>query len=259
MKYYIIDAFADRLFKGNPAGVCLLGQEWLEDSLMQDIAAENNLSETAFIVECGDHYSLRWFTPKNEVDLCGHATVASAFVISNFVDKSVSEMRFDTKSGMLTVTKDSNLFVLDFPARKPRQIDIAPQMESAIGTHVCEAYISTRDLMLLCESEAQIQNLAPNFEQIKQIADHAVIVTAEGNNADFVSRFFAPNYGIAEDPVTGSAHTVLIPFWADRLGKQKMTARQLSKRGGTLFCENRGERVKIAGKAVLYLAGEIFV
>jgi len=259
MRYYIVDAFADSLFKGNPAGVCLLEGEWPQDNLMQSIAAENNLSETAFIVNRGDHHGLRWFTPKNEVDLCGHATVASAFVISNFVDKNVDELRFDTKSGILTVTKEGELFVLNFPARAPRQIDVTPQMKSAIGAHVCEAHLSTRDLMLLCESEAQIRSLTPNFELVSQLAGHAVIVTAKGDSVDFVSRFFVPNYGIPEDPVTGSAHTVLIPFWAERLGKQKMTAMQLSERGGTLFCENRGDRVKIAGKAVLYLAGGIFV
>lgn len=256
MQYYIADAFTDKLFKGNQAGVCLLDR-WLDDETLQNIAAENNLAETAFVVKRENCYGLRWFTPEVEVDLCGHATLASAFVISNFVDKNITDIRFKTKSGMLTVTKANDLYDMDFPARKPEQIEITSQMERAIGMPVLEAHIS-RDLLLLVENEQQVKKLTPDFELLKQLPDcFAVVVTAKGNDADFVSRFFAPGAGIPEDPVTGSSHSTLIPFWAERLGKNKMIALQLSKRGGMLFCEDCGNRVKISGKAVLYLHGEI--
>ena len=258
MKYFVVDAFTDELFKGNQAGVCLM-DEWLDDSIMQAIAFENNLSETAFIVKREDYYDLRWFTPEVEMDLCGHATLASAFVVSNFVDKSKSVMRFETKSGTLIVEKTEDIYEMDFPSRKPKRIEIAAQMSQAIGAPVREAYLS-RDLLLLVDNEQQVRELNPNFELLKQLPDcFAVIVTAKGECVDFVSRFFAPGAGLPEDPVTGSAHCSLIPFWAERLNKKKMVAQQLSKRGGTLFCKNHDSRVKIAGKAVLYLQGEIFV
>jgi len=256
MKYYVVDTFTDVLFKGNPAGVCILDSE-LDGSTMQNIAAENNLSETAFVLKREEYYDLRWFTPKVEVSLCGHATLGSAFIIANFIDPNADIMRFETKSGLLTVNKDNDLYVLNFPARKPKKIEITPQMEQAIGASVGEAYMSSY-LLLLLKDEQQIQNLAPDFELIKQLTA-PVIVTAKGNSVDFVSRFFAPNVGIAEDPVTGAAHTTLIPFWSARLNKDKMIAAQISKRGGMLFCENCGDRVKIAGKAVLYLQGEVIV
>ena len=258
MKYYIVDAFSDKLFGGNQAGVCLL-DEWLSDELMQNIAAENNLAETAFVVKRDTHFDLRWFTPATEIDLCGHATLASAFVITNYVERTITFMEFHTKSGILSVKKTGDLFEMDFPARKPVKIDVTPQMAQAVGAPVSEAHKS-RDMLLLLESESQIQNLKPDFNLLAKLPDcFAVIVTAKGDSADFVSRFFAPNAGIPEDPVTGSSHSTLIPFWAERLGKDKMTAKQLSKRGGTLYCENCGERVKISGKAVLYLQGEIFI
>jgi len=258
MNYYIVDAFTDTLFRGNQAGVCLL-DEWPADALMQNIAAENNLAETAFVVNRGDYYDLRWFTPEVEIDLCGHATLASAFVIANFVDTDVLDMDFHTMSGILSVRKSHDLYEMDFPARAPVQIEPTAQMSQAIGLPVREAHLS-RDLLLLVDSEQEVRDLKPNFELLKQIPDcFAVIVTAKGTDVDFVSRFFAPDAGVPEDPVTGSAHCSLIPFWAERLQKKKMIARQLSKRGGTLFCEHRDDRVKIAGKAVLYLQGELFV
>jgi len=257
MKYYIVDAFADELFKGNPAGICILKNE-LDALTMQNIAAENNLSETAFVLKQDGYYSLRWFTPKTEINLCGHATLGSAFIIANFVDTAINKFRFETKSGMLTVDKKDDLYILDFPANEPLQAEVTPQMEQAIGISVCAAYIS-RDLMLLLENEQQIRNLTLNFDLIKEIADHAVIVTAKGDAVDFVSRVFAPNMGINEDPVTGSTHTTLIPFWSKRLSKDKMIAMQLSQRSGIIFCENCGDRVKMAGRAVLYLQGELFV
>jgi len=256
MKYYIVDAFTDKMFKGNQAGVCIL-EEWLDNQLLQNIAAENNLAETAFVVKHNDYYDLRWFTPVVEIDLCGHATLASAFVISNFIDRNTKVMRFKTKSGMLTVRKVEDLYEMDFPTRKPTQIEVTSQMEKAIGLSVNEAHLS-RDLLLLVDNEQQVKKLSPNFVLLKQIADcFAVIVTAKGDHSDFVSRFFAPNAGILEDPVTGSSHSTLIPFWSERLGKDKMIARQLSKRSGVLFCEYCGNRVKISGKAILYLQGEI--
>lgn len=258
MKYYIIDAFTDELFKGNTAGVCLL-EEWPEEAIMQKIAFENNLSETAFIVKREDHYGLRWFSPEVEIDLCGHATLASAFVVANFADRNADVMRFETKSGLLTVAKTNDIYEMDFPARKPKRIELTAEMNKAIGLPALEAYLS-RDLLLLLENEGQVQNLTPDFELIKKLPDcFAIIVTAKGEKVDFVSRFFAPGIGVPEDPVTGSAHATLIPFWAERLAKEKMVAMQLSKRGGTLLCKNCGDRVKLAGKAALYLQGEILI
>lgn len=260
MKYYIVDAFTDTLFKGNPAGVCVL-QEAIDDAVMQSIAAENNLSETAFAVKRDGYYDLRWFTPKVEIDLCGHATLGSAYVIMNFFDTCAKEIRFETKSGPLAVKRTDDIYELNFPARKNRPAAVTAAMKQAMGVEILEAYFTNhdRDLLLLLENEQQVKNAAPDFEAIKPLASHAVTLTAKGDAVDFVSRFFAPNMGIPEDPVTGSAHTGLIPFWAERLNKKKMTATQLSTRGGMLFCENGEDRVKIAGKAALYLQGEIFV
>lgn len=258
MKYFVVDAFTDSLFRGNPAGVCLLESE-LDDATMQSIAAENNLSETAFVTKQNGYYGLRWFTPKTEICLCGHATLGCAFVITQFVDPGLDAVRFETQSGTLVVRKTDDLFELDFPSRKPLRSEVVPQMEEAVGVPVLEAHTFSKDVLLLLESEAQVRAVAPDFDVLKQVAGHGVIVTAQGASADFVSRFFAPNVGVPEDPVTGSAHTILIPFWAERLGKAQMTAKQLSKRGGTLLCGAFGDRVKVAGKAVLYLQGEIFV
>lgn len=256
MKYYIVDAFTDKLFKGNQAGVCLL-DEWLDDETMQNIASENNLAETAFVVKRDDYYDLRWFTPKTEIDLCGHATLASAFIISNFVDDSAEKIDFHTMSGELSVEKKNDLFEMNFPARMPAPIPITQLMEQSIGVSVQEAYLS-RDMLLLIDSEQQVKNLNPDLSLVSKLPDcFALIVTARGERADFVSRFFAPNAGIPEDPVTGSSHCTLIPFWAQRLKKEKMAAKQLSKRGGTLYCEYRNDRVIIAGKAALYLQGDI--
>lgn len=255
-KYYIVDAFTDTVFKGNQAGVCL-AENRLETATMQNIAAENNLSETAFIMKREGFYDLRWFTPEVEMDLCGHATLASAFVITNFIDNNSKDIRFETMSGTLKVRREEDLYIMDFPVRKPKPIRVTPQMEKAIGVPILEAHIS-RDMLLLVDNEQAVNDLAPNYELLKRIEDcFAIIVTSKGDRVDFVSRFFAPNVGVPEDPVTGSAHSTLIPFWAERLEKNKLTAKQLSKRGGTLFCEHCGDRVKIAGKATLYLSGTI--
>ncbi|HWQ58641.1 MAG TPA: PhzF family phenazine biosynthesis protein [Clostridia bacterium] len=256
MKYFIVDAFSDRVFQGNQAGVCIVDRP-LKDEAMQSIAAENNLAETAFVSQRGEEYDLRWFTPEAEIDLCGHATLASAYILANHLGKDRGVMRFHTLSGVLGVTRKGDLFELDFPSRAPVRTEVTPLMERAVGCGVLEAHRS-RDLMLLVEDEESVRALRPDMGLICQIPDcMAVVVTAKGDAADFVSRFFAPKIGIPEDPVTGSSHATLIPFWAGRLNKNVMTARQLSRRGGTLYCEYSGERVKISGKAALYLAGEI--
>jgi len=260
MQYFVVDAFTDELFRGNPAGVCLLN-EWLDEAVMQKIAFENNLAETAFVVKRKDYYDLKWFTPEVEMDLCGHATLAAAFVVNNFVDKNNSIMKFETMSGILIVEKADDLYVMDFPSRKPVPTEITALIEKSVGVNVVEAHLS-RDLLLLLKDEETVRTLAPDMDLIKTIPDAlGVVVTAKGSDCDFVSRFFAPNVEpqAPEDPVTGSTHCTLIPFWSERLGKNKMIAKQLSKRGGVLFCEDCGTRVKIAGKAVLYLQGEILL
>lgn len=258
IKYYVIDAFADSVFKGNPAGVCIVDKE-LDDITMQNIAAENNLSETAFVTKHDGYYGLRWFTPTVEVNLCGHATLASAFVITNFVDTNATQMEFKTKSGLLTVKKKADLYELNFPSNKPKQVEATTKMQDAIGVSVLEAYAVPKILVLLVDNEEQVKNIVPDLNLIGKLSDDAVIVTAKGDSVDFVSRFFAPNIGITEDPVTGSAHTILAPLWSEKLLKDEMVAKQVSKRGGTLFCRDCGDRVKIAGKGVLYLEGEIVV
>ncbi|MDT8716861.1 PhzF family phenazine biosynthesis protein [Clostridium sp. 19966] len=256
MNYYVVDAFAEDPFKGNPAGVCVL-EKWLPDSLMQEIAAENNLSETAFVVKNIDKYELRWFTPKAEIDLCGHATLGTAYVISNYVDLGIKDMVFETASGPLKVTRNDALYEMDFPSREPKKIKINNEIIEAIGMKPVEAYIS-RDLFLLLDTEQKVRDLTPDFSRLTELSEGmGAIVTAKGEDIDFVSRCFYPKLGVNEDPVTGSAHSNLIPFWAKRLNKRKMTAKQLSKRGGTLYCEAAGERVKIAGRAILYMHGNI--
>lgn len=258
MKYYVVDAFASELFKGNPAGVCLLEKE-LNDETMQSIAAENNLAETAFLLKKGNEYSLRWFTPETEIDLCGHATLATAFVLMNYVETGLVSVEFQTQSGTLIVTREEDFYVMDFPSRGPISCEIPAELQDALGVKVLEMYLS-RDYLVLVENEAAVTNLNPDFSLMKTIDDaFAVIVTAKGDTCDFVSRFFAPNAGINEDPVTGSAHCTLIPFWSKRLNKKTMLARQLSKRGGVIYCEDNGERVKIGGKAICYSVGEIHI
>ena len=257
MKYYVVDAFTDTVFRGNPAGVCLL-EHPLADALMQSIAAENNLSETAFVSPAPDGgFDLRWFTPTVEVDLCGHATLASAFVLRHFGQGVRDSVHFHTKSGLLTVTFDGERYCLDFPARLPAPVELAPEYAAAVGCEVEEAHLS-RDLLLVARDEEAVRSATPDFDALAALPlGFGVILTAPGEEADFVSRFFVPKGGVDEDPVTGSSHSTLIPFWATRLGKDIMVAKQVSTRGGTLYCEQRGERVGIAGQAVLYLTGEL--
>lgn len=259
MKYYIVDAFTSEVFKGNPAAVCIIDKmsQWPDDIIMQNIAIENNLSETAFVIKNNDDYNLRWFTPENEIDLCGHATLAAAFVISNFVDNEKSIIKFNTVSGLLTVERNNDLYVMDFPSRKAEKVEIQPIYQEILGIRPIEAY-KARDLMLVFQNEHQIKNAKPDFNMIKKLNDIlGIIITAKGQNSDFVSRFFTTIDGVPEDPVTGSSHCNLIPYWSERLEKSQMTALQLSKRGGVLYCEDLGERVKISGNAVLYAMGEI--
>lgn len=256
MKYYVVDAFAEKLFEGNPAGVCIM-ESWLSDGLMQNIAAENNLSETAFAVKEGDSYRLRWFTPAEEIDLCGHATLATAYVIANYYETDAERLTFQTMSGELVVEKKGDLYELDFPSRMPEQFPLTEQMIEALGVTPVETYVS-RDLMFVLESEEAVQNAAPNFSKLKELPDGVgVSITAKSEKYDFASRSFFPKLHVNEDPVCGSAHCNFIPFWANRLGRHELTARQLSKRGGTLYCKLEGDRVKIAGKAVLYSIADL--
>ncbi|HUU42014.1 MAG TPA: PhzF family phenazine biosynthesis protein [Desulfatiglandales bacterium] len=257
--FYQVDAFSTKVFGGNPAAVCLL-ETRLDDETLQYIAAENNLSETSFLVpKTTGQYKLRWFTPEIEVDLCGHATLASAFVIFSFIDSRLSTVEFETASGLLRVSKSGDLLSMDFPARKPIPAESPKILSEALGMEPVEV-LKSRDLLAVFESESVIRDMNPDFHRLKQIHDaFAIIVTAPGNNSDFVSRFFAPDAGIPEDPVTGSAHCTLIPYWSERLKKPKLHAFQLSKRGGELFCEDLKERVRIAGYAALYAKGQIYL
>lgn len=254
---YQVDAFTDRLFAGNPAAVCPL-ESWLPDATMQAIAAENNLSETAFLIAAGERYLLRWFTPLLEVDLCGHATLASGFVVLQVIEPGRAEVVFETRSGRLEVARNGGLLEMDLPAYPPSPAEAPPGLFEALGRD-CEAVLAANYLMAVFPDEHTVRNLKPDFGAMARAGIDEVVVTAPGADCDLVSRFFAPGYGIDEDPVTGSAHCTLVPYWANRLGKKRLHARQLSRRGGELHCELRGERVSIAGAAALYLEGEIEV
>lgn len=255
---YQVDAFTDKLFGGNPAAVIPL-DKWLDDSVMQKIAAENNLAETAFFVKQDDHYHIRWMTPTVEVPLCGHATLASAYVVFNFFEKGSNKIKFYSKSGDLFVEKDGEMLSLNFPSNKPHETNIPDGIKECFGVEPNEILANGFFLFMVFESEEFIRTYVPKIDLIKKLHEHAVIITAKGNGADFVSRMFAPNSGIDEDPVTGSAHTVLTPYWGEKLGKKKMNALQVSGRGGELFCEDLGNRVKISGKGVLYLTGNLLL
>jgi PhzF family phenazine biosynthesis protein len=253
---YQIDAFSRQPFAGNPAAVCIL-DAWLDDRILQQIAAENNLSETAFVVGTDRGYDLRWFTPELEVDLCGHATLASAYAVFRFLNADLHQVSFSTRSGILNVARDGELLTMDFPARSPAPTSIDPILVEAVGIEPLATWRS-RDLLVLLPDAQTVSTIVPNLDKLTMLADYlGVIVTAPGEDCDFVSRFFAPRAGIAEDPVTGSAHCTLIPFWAERLGKNSLHARQLSKRGGELWCEHLGDRVKISGHCALFLTGAI--
>ncbi len=252
---YQVDAFAGVVFAGNPAAVCPL-EAWVDDAMLQSIAAENNLSETAYFVRNGDHYDLRWFTPVREVELCGHATLASAFVIFEFLDPKAAQLTFQTKSGPLTVSRDGELMVMEFPSQPPTGCDATAVLVEGLGRKPRETW-RARYLMAVFEAEDDVRNLKPRMDTLLDLDALGVIATAPGRQSDFVSRFFAPKAGVPEDPVTGSAHCTLIPYWSKRLGRSRLHAFQVSRRGGELFCEDRGDRVMIAGRAVLFLEGTI--
>lgn len=256
-KIYQVDAFADRLFSGNPAAVCPM-QQWLEDEILQNIAMENNLAETAFYVKQGDKYEIRWFTPAVEVDLCGHATLAAAYVLFNHEGHKSDTIQFySPRSGELTVKQTNELLTLDFPTDIYHPVELASQLTACFNVEPIQAFKGKTDYMLIFEKEEQIRNLTPHFSEIEKLGGRGVIATAKGENVDFVSRFFAPQAGIEEDPVTGSAHTTLTPYWSKVLNKEELSAMQLSKRGGSLLCRYKGDRIEISGKAQLYLEGYI--
>lgn len=259
IKMYQVDAFTDKLFSGNPAAVCIL-DSWLSDDLMQSIANENNLAETAFVVPNGKNFEIRWFTPTVEVDLCGHATLASAFVIFNILNHQDESIQFHSpRSGALSVEKKEDMLFLDFPTDSIERLtdDYITILEKCIGTKPIESFKGKTDYIAVLENENGLINLRPDFNEIFKLKARGLIVTSKGNDVDFVSRFFAPQSGIDEDPVTGSAHTSLTPLWSKKLGKKKLSARQISKRGGQLECEFKNERCLIGGKARLYLSGEL--
>lgn len=252
-----VDAFTNRVFAGNPAAVVLM-DEWLPDQTLQAIAQENNYSETAFVVPRVDFFDLRWFTPELEMDLCGHATLASAHVIFRHGYADGEEIVFQSKAGPLPVKREGDLLAMDFPSRPPRPIPLDDAVSRALGAVPHELHAS-RDLLAVFGSQAEVEGLSPDFPSVARLNTFAVIVTAPGNACDFVSRFFAPGAGVPEDPVTGSAHCTLVPYWSERLAKSKLHALQVSRRGGELFCEHVGERVVLAGRVVEYLRGEIYV
>ncbi|WP_428330783.1 PhzF family phenazine biosynthesis protein [Mucilaginibacter sp.] len=256
---YQADAFTDTLFGGNPAAICPL-KEWLPDAVMQKIAIENNLAETAFFVKNDTGYKLRWFTPEYEIDLCGHATLASAHILFTELGHKEDEIHFETvKAGVLTVKRDDDKYTMDFPSRPPIHIEAPNGLEAALTEKEPVEVLRSRDYFLVYETEDDVRDISPDFFALSKMDTVGVIVTAPGKDVDFVSRFFAPGAGIPEDPVTGSAHCNLIPYWADKLGKTKLHALQLSDRKGEIWCELKGDRVLMTGKAVTYLKGEIFV
>lgn len=283
LPYFVVDAFASGVFKGNPAGICLL-EDWLPDELMQSIAAENNLSETAFVVprnaeprmehrtdletnpEAEAAFELRWFTPRTEVPLCGHATLAAAYFIANHVHPDLQEMRFSTRSGVLTVTRNADWYELDLPLYAPQPVEsqssgLRNALSDALGTPVENVFATREDTnyYVVLDDEESVRRLEPRFAVFAELHPYAVAVTARGTTADFVSRYFSPGWGIAEDPVTGSTHAALVPYWAAQLQRTELLARQLSARGGELRCRLESERVRVAGQAVTYLEGTILV
>lgn len=253
---YQVDAFAEKVFEGNPAAVIPL-TEWLPDPIMQQIALENNLSETAFFVPVESGFHLRWFTPKAEVKLCGHATLATAHVLFNHLGFAENEIRFDSLSGILKVRRENELIVLDFPASSIAEVEMPDAVAKAFNISPKTCLKGRDDFMLVFDNEAEVLSLQPDFQQLVEAKTRGVICTSKSENYDFVSRFFAPAVGVNEDPVTGSSHTMLIPFWAEKLRKNEMIAKQVSARGGILHCRLAGNRVEISGKAVTFLSGEI--
>lgn len=257
LNIYQVDAFTDHIFGGNPAAIIPLN-EWLPYATLQAIALENNLSETAYFVKEASHFRLRWFTPTIEVDLCGHATLASAYVLFSELNYAERKIHFETRSGALFVEKEDDWLIMDFPITYMAVVPYNEKIKSGIGADYIEIYESDTKFMVVLENEDQIKALRPDFRILNELGKN-VIVTSVGNNCDFVSRFFAPASGIDEDPVTGSAHTALTPYWSAKLGKQKLEARQISQRGGHLFCSINNDRVILKGQSRLYLKGAIYI
>lgn len=259
LKQYVVDAFTDTVFKGNPAAICIL-EQWLPDKLMLSIAKENNLSETAFSVKNGDHYDLRWFTPGGEIDLCGHATLATAFILLNYYESEVDSIIFSTKSGELKVKRRVGLYEMNFPAYTLQQVPVTEAMAEAMGAMPDEAYMG-RDLLCVFNDDTVVENMAPNLEKVKKLDGLLLQVTARSKDTvyDCVSRSFAPKLNIVEDPVCGSGHCHIIPYWAKKLSQDELTAYQASPRGGVLYCRMDGDRVILAGKAALYAKATIYV
>lgn len=255
MKQFIVDAFTEKIFGGNPAGVCVM-EKFPPEELMLNIARENNLSETAFAVKAGAFYRLRWFTPAAEIDFCGHATLATAFVLFNFYEKNSPRIDFETLSGKFTVERKGNLFEMNFPAYVPKKIPVTDAMEDAIGAKVLEAYLA-RDLLMVLESSEAVENLSPNLDKLKTLDGLTQAVTAADKDFDCASRVFAPKIKVPEDPVTGSTHCLIAPYWAEKLGKKNLVARQASARGGILYCEVLDECVKISGSAALFAVADL--
>lgn len=257
MKQYVVDAFADKVFEGNPAAICVM-EKWPDEGLMMAITIENNLSETAFTVKEGGSYKLRWFTPGGEIDQCGHATLAAAFVLMNYVDTSSTEIHFQTLSGELIVIRKDDLYEIDFPNYQLKPVEVTDQMEQIIGFRPLEAWMD-RDLVCVLENEEQVKAANPDFEKAKLLPGLLLQVTARGIDYDCVSRSFAPKLNVSEDPVCGSGHCHIAPLWSDKLGQKELIARQASSRGGTLYCHVDNGRVKLAGKAALFSIDEIFL
>lgn len=257
MKQYIVDAFTDKVFSGNPAAVCVM-DAWLPDDLMMKITRENNLSETAFAVPEGDHYHLRWFTPGGEIDLCGHATLATAYVITRFVQPELTTVRFETLSGMLTVVKSGALFAMDFPAYELKQVPVTDAMEAAFGARPVEAYLG-RDLLCVMDSEETVRTAEPDQTLLLSLDGLLQHTTAKGKDFDCVSRSFAPKLNVPEDPVCGSGHCHILPYWAQQYGKGELVAYQASRRGGVVYGKLAGDRVTLSGKAALFSEAEIHI
>lgn len=258
LRLFQVDAFASAVFRGNPAAVVPL-ESWLPDALLQSIALENNLSETAYFVREGDGFRIRWFTPTVEVDLCGHATLASAYVLFNELEPKRQEVTFASASGPLRVDRDGELIALSFPRREAAAEQMPAQLVAALGGVTPREYLRARKGMAVFDTAAEVLALRPEFSLVAKLPTDGLIVTAPGTDCDFVSRYFAPHAGIDEDPVTGSAHCTLVPYWSRRLGRTRLHARQVSTRGGELFCEDQGQVIRMAGRGVLYLRGEIEV
>lgn len=257
MKQYVVDAFTDKVFSGNPAAVCVTNSE-ISEELMMNITRENNLSETAFAIKNGDFYKLRWFTPGGEIDLCGHATLGTAYVIMNYYEKDLKEVSFETMSGILTVKRKGELYEMDFPTYDLKPVKITKDIVEALGAVPKEAYIG-RDMLCIFDGEETVRKINPDLEKLKNIEGLLMHVTARGGEFDCVSRSFAPKLNVAEDPVCGSGHCHIVPYWAEKLNKNTITAYQASERGGILYCRKENGRIKISGKVSLYSIAELYV